>query len=345
MKFKNVYILLAVVEMIFSIEHGVASSPSSSETIFLVNTPRGLNVRRRPTKFGKWITALPMNTPVRVIKSRGRWAQVIQVPGTHCSVTYPCYLSTHYLRSVNASDAVRISDEINNLNDHTPTPECTNIGGQEGHDDFPIQPPNQITPKPTPPAPIPPAQKTFSQSPTPTRWDMSSWKPSWSAALGQALRTHGQNLLHSKIRSIQAYCPNFNSIDAKKMSDDEKIQFYTAFFEKLSFYESSHNPAVSNNDRISSNHVVSSRGMLGISIDSSRIYKCNLSNAHELFSAEKNLACGVKILDTLVGQDQIIAGLGGGKWMGGARYWGPLRKPSKVQEIQNFTRKVPACIR
>lgn len=70
---------------------------------------------------------------------------------------------------------------------------------------------------------------------------------------------------------------------------------------------------------------VVSRGMLQISIESAGLYGCVLEDK-ELHIPEKNIECGMKIINRLLKRDGQVMGKKNGKWVGLSRYWSVLRE-------------------
>lgn len=79
------------------------------------------------------------------------------------------------------------------------------------------------------------------------------------------------------------------------------------------------------NFKDSKGQLIISSGLFQISLESSRGYGCKLAAQAELFDAETNIRCAVKIFARLVRNAGRIAGQADGKWRGGAAYWAVLR--------------------
>jgi hypothetical protein len=52
-----------------------------------------------------------------------------------------------------------------------------------------------------------------------------------------------------------------------------------------------------------------------------------------------NIRCGVRIMQTLLDQDGVVASSINGKYRGAARYWSVLRAGHKVDQIIALTRR------
>lgn len=87
------------------------------------------------------------------------------------------------------------------------------------------------------------------------------------------------------------------------------------------------------------------RGLLQISIESAKqpVYGCAVASPEELAGPAANLTCGATILNKLVSQDGVVAGPGGDKPRGAARYWPSLARPTTRAVIAASVKALPVC--
>jgi len=145
----------------------------------------------------------------------------------------------------------------------------------------------------------------------------------WTAFTVQALKSYGRALYQgTPPADITQFCPRYN-----RLGESARIDFWVKLISAIAAPESSYNPNSSYregwNER--TGDPVISRGLLQISLGSSRGYGCGIKTANELHDSKKNLECGVKILSRWIPSDNVIVGQRGNKWLGGARYWSVLR--------------------
>ncbi|UOF01543.1 transglycosylase SLT domain-containing protein [Bdellovibrio reynosensis] len=189
------------------------------------------------------------------------------------------------------------------------------------------------------------AEYTFaSVPPTSTEPMWESQHPDgddWTTHVHQQLSVIGTNLLSVVPADYPAFCPKYKSLS----TSDKKI-FWTFLMAQMVRYESNFDPdeyytesfTDSNGDKIVS------RGLLMLSFESANAYGCNFQTQNELHDPEKNLSCGIRILDRWLSRDKRIAGKIDGQWRGGARYWSVLRSSSdKYLKIVNATRAISIC--
>jgi hypothetical protein len=181
-------------------------------------------------------------------------------------------------------------------------------------------------------------------------WDTHKDSAGWTQATIAAIRAEGQNLLSSPIGDIDLYCPPY-----PQFSDEEKIAFWLELVSAISQQESGLNPInklVRTNliDPQTGQHPVA-QGLMQLSFETGKMYKCDFTTANDLNDPIKNLWCGVKILDTWIGHDHVISEdpletVDKKKekvWLGGARYWQTLRTPEILDRIKSATLHLPIC--
>ena len=163
----------------------------------------------------------------------------------------------------------------------------------------------------------------------------------WSQHVAATLETEGADMLKVDPKDEVRWCPGLS-----KMSLKDRKKFYVYLVSAMAKYESSFKPETKYTESFtdSSGRKVISRGLLQISLESSKGYGCGFTTGEEMHDPKKNLACGVKILNRWIGRDKYIgsAGVDGIKNAGGARYWSVLRTSSGSQsKIKALT--VPFC--
>lgn len=148
-----------------------------------------------------------------------------------------------------------------------------------------------------------------------------SGSKAWTTFLNTELDRLGTEMLDVIPADSATFCPNY-----KNLSYDQRKQFWIFLMSAMVRYESNFNTNTTYTESFadSSGNRVVSRGLLQISIESGNAYGCGFKASSDLHDPQKNLSCGVRILDRWVGRDGRIAGNVGG-WKGGARYWSVLR--------------------
>lgn len=151
------------------------------------------------------------------------------------------------------------------------------------------------------------------------------WKEESHAQISrQMIETHGKTLVSRIPLDIQNVCANYPSYDR-----ETKIDFLVHIISVMAKYESAFNTNKSFLEpaslRDSRGNRVTSRGLLQLSIESARGYRCEVLNEQQLHNAEKNLECGVRILDWWLERDGYLLSHPSIQWRGGSRYWSVLR--------------------
>lgn len=174
---------------------------------------------------------------------------------------------------------------------------------------------------------------------TPTGWpERLAWGNSaWDRALYEAIEEH-------QLTSVQVADADDFSLDHRDSNAWAKIFVQMAKFEsnwnpRTEFFECKNgsNPYGSNaffdakrgwcmfgQKHITDGFIVSS-GLFQISFASANARGCNFQTQSELLDGEANIKCAVRIFAYWVKRDGRIAGIGPGRWRGGARYWAVLR--------------------
>lgn len=125
----------------------------------------------------------------------------------------------------------------------------------------------------------------------------------------------------------------------------DKLQFYIMLISALARFESNFDTNAKYVEKFpdAKGKSVVSRGLLQMSIESGNgNYGCGFKTENDLHDAKQNLACGVRAMAKLIGQDKVIAGGAKGAWKGMARYWSPFRDEAKKKVILDKARAA-AC--
>jgi hypothetical protein len=165
----------------------------------------------------------------------------------------------------------------------------------------------------------------------------------WTTYAYDAVTEFGKDMLASNPEDIKTFCPNY-----RNLGNEEKKMFWMHLVSSMTEFESGFKPETSFKEGFKDNNgdYIISRGLLQLSIESARGYDCTLDNAQDLHSAQKNLECGVRIINRWVRRDGRVAGNVDGQWRGGARYWSVLRKrasSSSHDKIVAKTRATSIC--
>ena len=162
----------------------------------------------------------------------------------------------------------------------------------------------------------------------------------WNQWAYEAVEDKGSNLLNELPSDVSLFCPNYSNLN----HEDQKF-FWISLVAAMARFESSFRPETTYQEEFRDRfgELIISRGLLQLSIESSRGYGCVLENAQQLHNVEDNLHCTIKILNLWVGRDGSIAGKKNGTWQGGARYWAVLRRDSIKNQIIKKTSESSIC--
>lgn len=161
-------------------------------------------------------------------------------------------------------------------------------------------------------------------------WDSSPEATKWSSITIRAIETSGLDMVLMKNPDdATSFCPRF-----KNLTYEQRIQFYLMLISSMARYESGFRPHLKykENFKDREGRAIVSRGLLQLSLESAQGYGCDLEDADDLHDPEKNLRCGVKVLNRWIASDQKIGSYGVSpttgetQHLGGNRYWAVLRK-------------------
>ncbi|MGZ3694808.1 MAG: transglycosylase SLT domain-containing protein [Bdellovibrionota bacterium] len=205
----------------------------------------------------------------------------------------------------------------------------------------PITPPPATKPPvTTPPVTTPPVTGTPGLD-VRARWETKNRDgATWSQYVYDQLPVLGASMLAKNPSDISNFCANYSNLN---LSD--KKNFWVYMLSAMSERESGQDPAQTYKESFNDakgNSVIST-GLLQISIESANSYGCGFTSQSQLTDPERNLACGLKILNRWIGQDGLVSGKSGTAWRGGARYWSTLRTGSSLTAIQGWTQALRIC--
>lgn len=164
----------------------------------------------------------------------------------------------------------------------------------------------------------------------------------WSEHIYRELPTLGPDLLKINPLDAKIFCPNYANL-----AEAERKQFWAFFISSMAKFESNFDPKEAYTEGFTdhSGRYVVSRGLLQISLESSKGYSCGFASEKELHHPTKNLSCGIKILNHWMKKDARIASRLGLGWRGGARYWSVLRvgRKTSYQSIVKWSNDLPFC--
>ena len=169
-------------------------------------------------------------------------------------------------------------------------------------------------------------------SPTPARWDgRVSQATEWTGYVLNALQLHGQDLLRCQPRDIGQFCAAFPADGTRR------ARFWAFLISGIAEFESDFDPNQKYTESFTDQgKPVVSAGLLQLSVEDSGLYGCEFTNESDLVIPEKNLSCGVRILQRLIGQDNVISGNVGDRFFGAARYWSTMRPARQRHPLENI---------
>lgn len=175
------------------------------------------------------------------------------------------------------------------------------------------------------------------------RWESKNRDgAAWSQYVYNQLPVLGASILARNPADITTFCANYGNLNTY-----DKKNFWVYMLSAMSELESGQDPTQSYTEAFNDangNRVVS-RGLLQISIESANSYGCGFTAASQLHDPQRNLACGLRILNRWIGSDGVVSGKSGTAWRGGARYWAVLRKEANLAKITGWTQALRICTR
>ena len=178
-------------------------------------------------------------------------------------------------------------------------------------------------------------------------WDKRKQAQRWTKFVLTALDKEGKDLLANTPRDVREWCAGYSKLDMRG-----KKAFWVALVSTMAAHESSFKPNAYHQEKFndSSGSPVVSRGLLQLSVESSRAVGCsNIEVYQDLYDPETNLTCGVRMLNRYIGKDSRIFGRNVTvqgkvvKWAGASRYWGIYRLQRMNTEMRKVTRRLWFC--
>lgn len=159
------------------------------------------------------------------------------------------------------------------------------------------------------------------------RWDAVPEAEGWTEATVVALENHGTSLVSTVPADIATWCPGYETAD-----ENGRKAFWTGLLSALAKHESTWNEqAVGGGGAW--------YGLVQIAPATARAYGCAAGTGEALKVGEANLSCAVRIMNTTVPRDGVVAeGM-----RGVAADWGPFHSQSKRDDMLRWMRAQPYC--
>lgn len=174
-----------------------------------------------------------------------------------------------------------------------------------------------------------------STPPVPTQvklsWDTDPGRVAWST---QLLSSVAESLAQLEKGNPEGFISGYNAL-----SSDLKPKFWAELLIGIAKFESSWNPKEIFHEPPPLS--IASVGLLQLSYQDQTTYNLEPISeaAKSLEDPLVNLRCAVKILETLLVRDGVLASSINGKYRGATRYWSVIRAGHKVDQIVALTRK------
>lgn len=175
--------------------------------------------------------------------------------------------------------------------------------------------------------------------------------PKWSQFAFDLIRTEEKNLM-AGTKDVTSFCPNY-----ARLSEEQKASFWVYLVSAMTKYESNFDPlnrykeSTMGKDSVTG-EAVWSEGLLQLSYQDGRNYSfCNefdwprdklLSRTDPrktILDPYKNLRCGIRIMNQIMGRKNLIA-------FGSGHYWAVLKSSSghhRIKEIKALTNQIAFC--
>lgn len=182
----------------------------------------------------------------------------------------------------------------------------------------------------------------FAQTSQDPLWEQKSVDyREWTDHVRREIHNLGPALLSANPKDAALYCPNYKNLNILQRED-----FWIYLLSAMVRYESNFNTNATYKESFTdaNGKNVISRGLLQLSIESSRGYSCGFVNEAEIHNPLKNLSCGLRILNKWISKDNYIGSKVVSSWKGGARYWSVLRSNgSSYKAIVKLTKNLKYC--
>jgi hypothetical protein len=160
------------------------------------------------------------------------------------------------------------------------------------------------------------------------RWDHRPEAAKWTQTSMNVIAANDAVLATRVPADIKGWCPGYDDATLT-----ERRAFWAGLLSATAKHESTWNPQASGGG---GRYI----GLMQISPQTARAYRCEATSVSALKNGEANLACAIKIMSKQVGRDGMVAG-GGDKGIG--RDWGPFRSASKRSDIAGWTKSQEYC--
>jgi hypothetical protein len=164
----------------------------------------------------------------------------------------------------------------------------------------------------------------------------------------RALKELAPDLIKTDLIDARDYCPAYHRLGAT-----DRMKVWLQLISSMAKFESDFDTDQKYKESFKDNDAtnVVSRGLLQISKTSANLYGCNVVQARELETAEANLRCGVRIINSLVTKYKAIHGVQdvanakelSNPYRGAARYWSVLRGSQKDRLIRASVSQLAVC--
>ena len=160
------------------------------------------------------------------------------------------------------------------------------------------------------------------------RWDHRPEAKKWTVTSLSVVAANDERLASKVPGDIAVFCPKY-----PQASMNERRAFWAGLLSATAKHESTWNPSAAGGG---------GRwiGLMQISPQTARGYKCDAQSAAALKDGAANLACAIQIMSAQVGRDGVVAG-GGARGIG--RDWAPFRSASKRADIAGWTKSQDYC--
>jgi hypothetical protein len=153
-----------------------------------------------------------------------------------------------------------------------------------------------------------------------------------------ALLEADQPLTALEPSDIATFCPGYMQQDR-----NGRAVFWRTALAVLAGPESVYNTAATYWEADQGQYAI---GLLQLTLADVGRYRCGFKSEVDITDPNRNLACGIKIVTQLVGEDGMIGGDAGHETKGAGAYWQNLRHPSAVRAgLINATRAIAVCKR
>ncbi|WP_236687734.1 transglycosylase SLT domain-containing protein [Jannaschia aquimarina] len=160
------------------------------------------------------------------------------------------------------------------------------------------------------------------------RWDHVRGSARWTRAAMRAIESHGQKLVDTVPRDIQAWCPAYPEADRWS-----RKAFWAGLLSTLAKHESTWRPNAVGGGGLW-------YGLVQIYPPTAQLYKCQARTGEALKDGALNMSCAVRIMNRTVPRDNVVA-----RGMKGvAADWGPFHSTRKREDMRRWISRQPFCM-